>query len=197
MRTVFNGSNRIAKTKIKSRRNFKNNKDQCRKKKQCLQPIGPDNGFDAAFMTVHPYNQNNSDDGNHKRDTPCIKNHRLKNKRHQIKPSSSSHYLRYQKKPSSRFIGFGTITLIEITVNGSQIEFVIQGKQNIRNDKVPEEKAENHLHIGHIQVPNHSGYRYESNSGNGSANHGKSHHIPFGLLIGTKKSLVIGTFSTR
>jgi hypothetical protein len=84
MRTLAYCPECVAPTKIKACHYLPDDQHQGSQKKQGLNPIRPYDGFDAAFMAVQPYNENNPDNRYNKGNTPGIKNQRLKNKRDQV-----------------------------------------------------------------------------------------------------------------
>ncbi len=93
-----------AEIKIQAQGHLPHDKGQRCDEKNGLQPVGPDNRLDAAFIAVQPDNQNDTDHCHHEGYAPGIKHQRLQNKGDKIKPRSRSHNFGEQEKPGARFI---------------------------------------------------------------------------------------------
>ena len=62
------------------------------------------------------------------------------------------------------------------------------------NCQVTEKESEYSLHIRHIHRLYHAGYRYESHSRNGCANHSESNDVPRRLVFSFEKRCIRTSF---
>ncbi len=194
MRITSNGRDHSSEIQLQFGSHMPDNQHQGRKKEKRLQPIRPDNRFDPTAMTIKPYNKDDDGRRHKKRHIPCIEHQKLQDGNGQIKSCGSHTDLGYQEKPCTGLIRLSAVTLSQITINTDQIQPIIQRQQHIRYDEITEKEAQHHLHIGHIQAPNHPGNRYEGHSRNRGADHGNGYDIPFRRAVGAEKSIVVRPF---
>ena len=158
-----------------------------------MQCIGPDDGFDARLPGVHP-NQRN---GDHYRNGKGQFNpkQRPQNKAvqydgHQIQPKARPHNSREQKERCSGFVAGPTKPATQVSVDGGQLEPVVQRQEHQGNHPVSHQVPQNHLKVGELVAAHGPWNGDESHPGQACANHPKSHYKPRRTAISEKKSLV-------
>lgn len=82
--------------------------------------------------------------------------------------------------------------MIEIIVDGSKLQTIVQRQQHEGNNKVPNEITQHYLKVAKAVAANGSGYANKRNAAQRSANHTKRHKHPVAVAVADKKRFVIG-----
>lgn len=59
------------------------------------------------------------------------------------------------------------------------------------NDQIAEKETDARLHISHVDVPNHTGNRYESDARQRGAYHAEGDDVPWRLAVTSEKGVVV------
>ena len=81
--------------------------------------------------------------------------------------------------------------VVEIGVDGGEVESVIDGKQDKCHQQVAEDKTHAHLQIGHARGGYHAGDAHKGDSAYAGTYHAEGYGPPWRLAAGTEEGLVV------
>lgn len=116
----------------------------------------------------------------------------LEDEAYQVQACGSSQQLRNQEKRCSRLVRASSEASAQVSINGSQIQPVIQRQQYMGDDEIADGKPQTRLHVSHVDAAHHAGNRHKRNSGERCAYHAKRYDEPRRLAVATEKSVVVG-----
>ncbi len=86
-----------------------------------------------------------------------------------------------------------TEPLLEVSINGNDIQPVIQRHQNADDGPVAKQVAQHHLEITKSDFTHIAGHGNKRNARQGGANHTECHEVPGRLPVGGKEGMRIRT----
>ena len=141
MFVLYNGSKRLSYGKIERPYYLVYNKEKSCEHTNCLERIRPHQRLDTSTACVKPNQTDHSHDSEGEWDTILLEDKALQNDAHHIETHGGTRHLRQEEEPCSRFIGIMPQTPLQITIDGSQIQPVIDGKQQKCHQEIADNKA--------------------------------------------------------
>ena len=126
---IDHGCKGLAYREIKGSNHLIYNKEESREHTDGLKGIGPDQCLDASPAGVKPYQTDHTYHRNGKGNAIRLEDKTLQDDAHHIKTHGSTRHFRKQEEPASRLVGTLPQTPFQITVDGGQIQAVIDRQQ--------------------------------------------------------------------
>jgi len=137
--------------------------DNNRDKEKRLKGIRPHNGFDTRFIGIEPDEQQQDDNGHEIGDVQAVEKGVLQDLDRQQQSESCAERLRYQEKQRPGFIGHIAKADFQISINGNQFQFIIDGRKHKGYKEITYNSAQDKLKIVQAVVPNVPRDRNEGN----------------------------------
>ena len=167
------------------------NEHQGREKTERLEGISPNQRFDAPLARVEPDQSDHDHYRERKRDGIGIENKSLQDDTDHIETDGSTRHLGKKEKGGTRLVGPSTQPIAQISIDGSEMQTIIDREEDKGNGKITQDEAKAHLQIGHARLERHTWDRDKGNARNRSPDHTEGYHIPRRTAIRTKESLIV------
>lgn len=116
----------------------------------------------------------------------------LEDEAYQIEACCGSDEFGQKEERGPCLIGVLSDPVSQISVDGGQVQLVIQRQQNVGDDEIAYEEAETGLHIGHVDAAYHTRDRNEGDSRKGGSDHSERNDIPGRTAVAAEERVIVG-----
>ena len=116
----------------------------------------------------------------------------LENEAYQIEARRGSDELGQKEERGPRLIGVLSDPVSQISVDGGQVQLVIQRQQNVGDDEIAYGETETGLHIGHVDAAYHTRNGNEGDSRKGGSDHSERNDIPRRAAVAAEERVIVG-----
>lgn len=116
----------------------------------------------------------------------------LEDEAYQIEACCGSDELGQKEERGPRLIGVLSDPVSQISVDGGQVQLVIQRQQNVGDDEIAYGETETGLHIGHVDAAYHTRNGNEGDSRKGCSDHSERNDIPRRAAVAAEERVIVG-----
>ena len=168
-----------------------NHRRYCRQQqKSGLQRVGPDNRLQAAAESVEQNQRYKHHRRHPERHAPMAENKLVQHKDNQIHTQCRPQQARQDEEQGPRLFGRAAKALIQIRIDRSQIQPIIERQEKERNDKIANHIAENQRHIGEGAIVHPAGNRHKRHARQRRPQHTIGHHGPRRFAARPEESII-------
>ena len=143
-----------------------------------LEDVGPDDGADAAPVSVDQADADIAENVDPERQAERAENQQLQGQADEEEPHRGPEHLRDEEEPGAGPVGPEPETLLQVLVDGYDIQPEIQRREDEGDDQVTQEKPDTHLQVAESAGPYHAGHRNERDPRHAGTDHGKGDYAP-------------------
>ena len=121
-----------------------------------LERVGPHQCLYTASACIQPYQQCHAHYRDNEGHADGIEHKSLQDDAHHIEAHGSTRHLRNQEEPRSRLVRALAEPPLQISVDGGEIESVINRQQHKGYDKIAQNKSYTRLDVGHVGAHGHA-----------------------------------------
>ena len=115
----------------------------------------------------------------------------MEDETHHIEAHGSTRHLREQKEGGTRPMAFPPKTLLKKTIDGREVQLVIDGQQQECHGEITQDESQAGLHVGHIGVHHHARHTDEGHTRDAGPHHAIGHHVPWRPSVAAIERVVV------
>ena len=169
-----------------------NNEQQGGKHAKGLKRVGENERLNAAAPRVEPDESHHQHHGEGKRNVQRVEHKPLQHHADDAEFDGRAQDFRQQKETCTRLIGLLPQARLQITIDGGEVEPIVNRQQHKGHHHIAHGKAQAHLQIGELRGDSHAGHADKRDTRNGGAHHAKGYQRPRRLPVAPIKSVVGG-----